>query len=800
MANAFDRCITAAIQAKRITQARADELRDELDRFVQAGLTPDETKRASLAYDALNTLEFDILRRKANALRQARADRWNVAESTSHAVSPSHGVDAKLVPDRTGYAGYGNVETQGRVLAKRWQGRVSDAIAAMRAKGLFGHKQDFVLAEMTGLELRGKDTGNATAKAFAKSLGDVFEEIRLAFNRAGGSIRSRGDWGFPQVHDAAAVARAGLDKWRTAIRPLLDPAKMLRPDGTPMQAADLDDVLEHAFKSITGTTVARRSAAVGNLHTAHRVLVFKDADSWLSYNRQYGEADILGGWVRHIDGMAQEIGAMQILGPDPEAGVLALQQALADHLSVAQPKPLQAWLRSKGWNTPNGEAAVRRVEALWHTVRGGSVMPSTVVQMSQAVRQLNIWKLGSATISSISDEATMMSTARWNGIRPVRVMREELAQMTREDHRIFALRAGIGWDSWTRAGVASNRFGEEAVGRGYVATIGEGIMRASGLNYMTDARRAAFGMEFLGALGDASTSVWGDLGDGLRRALQRYGIDQAEWDIMRSAGVVDFDGARYLHPEQLLAAGVPTRNVDALVRMVLTETDYAVPTPGAYERFLVSGGHRNGTGTAEVFKHLFQFKTFPITMMSKHLTRGLYQQGLGDKAAYLARLGITLTGAGAVVLQARSLLQGRDPEDMDDLTFWGRAFVQGGGAGLIGDFLATGITGANRFGNSFVSSMLGPSAGLAEDLARVTFPTLQGDMSAKSFVDVATRHLMPGSSLWYARLMMERTVKDQINIVADPAAARRSFRSREKFYAERGSDYWWEQGQLLPGE
>lgn len=814
MATAFDKCITQALAAKALSQKRADELREQIERQINAGVSPTEAGQAARGLDALDSLEADALRRKANAIRQVRSDAWNTAEAAAHPMGPVFGAASKIVRDVTGMARWGNAESKAHFWQRHFQGRVTDAISQLRAKGIIGQTQDHALAESVALELRGKDTGSASAKALAKTFTETFEEARQLFNQAGGMIRSRADWGTPQWHDTGTVLRMGLDKWRTFIQPLLDPAKMVRPDGTPMTAADLPDVLEAAFRDITGTTVAKRGkGAAANRHMDHRVLVFKDADSWLAYNRKAGNSDIFGGFISHLDGMAKEIGHMQVLGPNPEAGVAAMQEMVAKQLGLRKLGPVKDWLASKGWNVNSPEAKVRRIQGMWETVRGNSVHPGSVVQMMQAVASLNVsTKLGGAAVSSMADEATIKTTAAWNGLSYVRVMREQLAQMTSEEHRLFAIRAGIGWDSWVRHGIATNRFADEAVGKGFAANAAEATMRASGLNVVTDARRGAFGMEFLGALGELSGKSLDEIrvdNPKTARALEAYGFDAADWEALRAHGTVDFDGARYVHPatfmDRIAAVNgkLPLLQVqrvaDNLMRMVRTETDFAVPTPGALERYISTVGTQAGTFRGQLTRQVFQFKTFPITMATTHLARAFYQPTAGKKAAYVIPFFIATTGAGAVIMQARALMNGRTPLDMTRPEFWGAAAAQGGGASIAGDFAYQGLGGGNRFGGSPIDTLLGPTYGMAKDLTGLAFSSVQGDLSSKSLVEFGTRNLIPGSSLWYTRLIFERGVKDQLMLLGDEAAARRSFASRERFYRDQGSSFYWPQGELTPG-
>ena len=58
-----------------------------------------------------------------------------------------------------------------------------------------------------------------------------------------------------------------------------------------------------------------------------------------------------------------------------------------------------------------------------------------------------------------------------------------------------------------------------------------------------------------------------------------------------------------------------------------------------------------------------------------------------NRVAVLAAINVTLMMIGALVMQNKALVQGKDPYDMTEGKFWMRAMAQGGGAGYVGDLL-----------------------------------------------------------------------------------------------------------------
>src|SRR3546814_20469056 len=65
--------------------------------------------------------------------------------------------------------------------------------------------------------------------------------------------------------------------------------------------------------------------------------------------------------------------------------------------------------------------------------------------------------------------------------------------------------------------------------------IADDVLRVSGLNKLTEAGQRAFGLDFLGPLGDHREEAFGELKPHLREAFGRYGIAAGDWDTINAA-------------------------------------------------------------------------------------------------------------------------------------------------------------------------------------------------------------------------------------------------------------------------
>jgi hypothetical protein len=237
-----------------------------------------------------------------------------------------------------------------------------------------------------------------------------------------------------------------------------------------------------------------------------------------------------------------------------------------------------------------------------------------------------------------------------------------------------------------------------------------------------------------------------------------------------------------------------------LHEMILSEPDFATPSPDALVRAIATGGRHRGSITGEFARSLALYKQFPITMVSTHLARGALTLDGFERGKYLVELLIGLSVMGAIAVQARNIIKGKDPQDMSDPKFWGQAFISGGGAGIFGDFLFSDV---NRFGGGWVETFAGPVPSLIDDATRLTLGNLHQFIKGKETkfaaeaVKFAERYT-PGSNVWYSRLALERLLWNRVQELADPDAHSSFRRIMQKARRDFGTEYWWRPSDIAP--
>ena len=791
-------CIEQAVAAGRVSRQEAQETAAQIDAHEKAlilrGEVSPEAARTQAEQAVIDARRAATVQQKRQAVLQAIAVQRAVNNIMNNPKGPKTGSISLLVKELGGGAGYSNVENRATAILGDLHRHFAKAMEQYRTKVLGLTQEDM---RNVVRELFGTNTSDSKAKTAAKLWGETAEIARTRFNRAGGDIPKREDWGMPQFHDATRVGQVPREQWIEEITPLLDRSRIIDSHGTPLSDGEFQLMLDAMYDTIrtNGLSDIMPGRAGGkklaNRRQDHRVLVFKDADSWLKYHDKFGHQDIYTTLTDHLSGMANDIAKMEILGPNPEATVRYLRDLI----------------RKKGESTEMFDNIWSVVSGKVNAVDTSNRFNVVLADSANAMRHyLVAAKLGGAFLSAISDLNFLRQTSKYNGMSATRVFSRmmKLFNPLNADDRLLAVLMGLTADSWVTRALAANRF-TEVTGAGFSARVADFTMRVTLLSPWTDAGRKAFGMEFMAFVGKHTSKSFDELPDLLKRTFKNYGITQNEWGILRATKTISHDGVDFFSVENLSRrADLSPKEKNTLSakiqEMILTETDYAVPVPDSRTRVFTTAGAKRGTIVGELARNIGLFKSFPITVVANHVYRGALEEGVKNKAAYLASLAIGTTLLGAIAIQAKELSRGKDPRSMTSPKFWTAAFIQGGGAGIFGDFL---YSDANRFGRGPVRTVLGPTFDLAEDVTKLTLGNVQQAISGKDTnlggeAVQFMRSYLPGTNIWYTRLAFEREVMDQLQRLVDPNARARFNRIIKRRKKEYGQLYWWRPGKALP--
>jgi hypothetical protein len=748
--------------------------------------------------NVLKALENEVLLKKRRMLLQVKAQQDVIASlgsfdggkgggPGSKAGGPIDPRGAVALLDRDGRATYSNVEGRRKAIRGRAHAMI-DGVLADHSRNVIGVIRNPAQLGDIVRELFGQDSGSLAAKELAGAWSAAAEMLRQRFNAAGGDIGKIERWGLPQAHDSIKVRRAGFEAWRDMVAPLLDRQKMIdRDTGAPFTDRDLEAALRDTWESIRSEGWSKREAGspgkgiMANRHGDARFLIFKDADSWSAYQAAFGAGTAFDAMMGHIDMMSRETAMMEILGPNPSATVGWVKDWLEKTAATDAAPGSKAIDRA--------HAGAKQMDRLWNELTGASNRPEnrTLALTFSSIRSLQTAaKLGSATLSAVTDMAFQTSTRHYNGLPAASMIRDYVKLLrpgAKEDQKL-AVRLGLIAEEWGQLAAAQGRYLTEELTGDVARRLAEGVLRLSGLSRWTQAGRWAFGMEFLGHITDESVKAFDKLEPAFRGALARHGIDAAAWDKIRATPLEMDRGVPWIKPANVEDQALG----DRLLEMILQETDFAVPTPDLRTRALINSVAPKGTIAGETVRSALLFKSFGISMMIQQ-SRRLMEQSAGNAARYAAGLVIGTTLMGGLAMQLKAIATGKDPRPMDDPAFWGAASLQGGGFGIFGDFLAST---QNRFGGGFAQTLAGPIAQDVEALADIATSKRPAWSAAR-----LARQSLPGGSLWYGKLAFDRLVTDQIQAELDPNY-RRSWRRMEKYAREQGTEYFWAPGETAP--
>lgn len=716
------------------------------------------------------------------------------------------------------------------------QARMEAAIWEFRRTLLTGRTRSMARLENVLREARGEATNDPAARALAEVWMETSNWLRERFNAAGGAIGELANWGLPQVHDRAALLARGMEQWIADITPRLDFEQMRHHlTGEPLTAADLRASLEYIWRNVTTDGWAEREATaqrrglgtVANQRADHRFLVFRSADDWLAYNRDYGGgADIFAAMMAHVKGMAEDIAAMEVLGPNPQATLTYLQNfvsrqaalRVAGDANAVFPTvatvtgrdlgPGGSWITAKNAED-YARDRIRLATDMWDLYRGaaGGVINQRIADVFGAARNLNVAsKLGSAAISAVTDQGFQHMARQFAGL-PMLGQWRDMFSAFRQGSKRDAVAAGLILDTALHVLHAEARWAGGMQGPGWSQVLADRTIAWSGLAAWTQAGKHAFGLATMAELRARADDDFAALHPNLQRTFERYGMGAAEWDEIRAVQGHE----HFIRPAdvyaQLHAAGRGNLRIgERYLEMILQETEYATPEGTLQTKARAYGGLARGTLRDEAIRSMGQFKMFGLSVVSLQAQRiagQMIEDGVWRGAGYAAALLITSTLYGAAAMQMKNIVAGKDPRPMDGehgWRFWGGAILQGGGLGIYGDFLASETS---RTGGGFARTVMGPTGDLAASVLSMTSGNvaefIRGEKTnvgreAVRFLGSNT----PGGSLWYLRAAYEHQVLDRLQRSVDPEAYSAFRRKLEKTTRETGAGFWWRPGEAAP--
>jgi hypothetical protein len=361
---------------------------------------------------------------------------------------------------------------------------------------VFGRGRDyetFVNAIMIGL---GKKIDDPSAVSLAQAIRLTNDTLHGMYEAAGGVLGKIDNYMVKQVHSKVPIVKAGFDKWKQDLLPLLDMNKMLdESTGLPFEPAKLEGVLRDIYDDIETNGRASLQKAMdagedvgfgmGDINTRRdksRFLHFKTPDSFREYNNLYGVGDtglpLL--FINHMESMARDIAVMEKLSSRPNDFM-----RYADRKMSLDPKtgPLQKRAAQAEYRVLTSQFQVGSVDSWWWPALTGTL------------NVLRSAMLANGFLATLSDPAILSKTMKMNGLTATRALKfyaKNLAPRGKELTEL-AERTGFVNDMVQGAAIGDTRFTGESMGNGLPRVLANVMNTINGQQRATvSVQRAAF--------------------------------------------------------------------------------------------------------------------------------------------------------------------------------------------------------------------------------------------------------------------------------------------------------------------
>ncbi|MDC4304491.1 hypothetical protein NQ910_06380 [Acinetobacter baumannii] len=473
----------------------------------------------------------------------------NIA-ALDHGKLSSMEVIDRMVAAHGDMSGIQSIDSKARGIASIYRGELVDFYTNI--KGGLGIFTDQELVQKIVRERFGENTGDALAKKISDKMGDVFETMRDRFNRNGGDIGKLDNWGLPQTHNLEKIAKAGKEAWVNKAESLIDTRQYVHENGDYYSQQEIRSLLEYTYDTLSSDgankiEVGRQATGGGtskitNRHGESRVLHFKDAESWLEYQSEFGGMQFVDLVEAHINGLSKDIAMVENLGSNPKTALKILMDAAAK----------KDW--EKGIEENQTKSSRKRAQVMFDEFSGGNSPQSQVLaNLGLAYRSMNVASmLGGTTIASLADQATIAKNASVHNLSYRKAfggLIEQLNPANKAD-RELAHSLGLATEEmlgsiarWSDDGLTSTYGKSEKLAR-ISSGVATQVMRVSFLNALTSASKVGFTKLLMEKYGRLSRSkAWNDLDVQDRELLTNTGLDERAWQVFQLAEpVVDRKG------------------------------------------------------------------------------------------------------------------------------------------------------------------------------------------------------------------------------------------------------------------
>jgi hypothetical protein len=659
-------------------------------------------------------------------------------------------------------------------------------------------------------EMIGEPTGIKGAKDIARILKESQNSWRLRLNDLGANIGELDDWITRTTHNTEKMANASkgsrlLDDNRAAwVEYIQTKLNLKRTFADVNDPVEINKILSSIYDSLMtgdhmkygGTNSIYGTKNVTNRLNSSRVLHFKDLQARQEYNIKFGEPSLQTSVFNVLTSSAKNIVIMQELGTNPQDTFNKILALLKKKYKSSDYEIV------RDLNFENFRGAFAEIDGSAN-IAGSQIL----AKIGEVVRSTgDMARLGGTVITSFADLGPYMTSTNFQGRGLLTGLFEAINGLIGGNSKV-AMEA---LEVISNSVVVSNRgnvYADGADGTGAINNLRNKFFKWNGLNGWVASLKSSMALGVSKFYGSLSETKFLDLEKRERNFLTLYGIDEGKWNMLRSIKTLAVDNKRYLTAEsvddisdnvintyvgrKLSAREIRNFKKDLQLtwKNVLNDQGtHGTPEPDTQIRSITRMGTVRGTAMGEVNRFVMQYKNFAVSLYKKILRREMDSYGPDESrligATMLASTLMLGTIFGYIVLSVKDMLSGRSPRDPKKLAVVMQSFVQGGGAGIYGDFLMSEIQ--NQYGNGVFETALGPTASDIKKFIDVVKNMNEPKKAGKKFLQLAEGHT-PFINLYYTKAAYDYLIGYQIKEYLDPGFFNRMKKRNEE---NRGQTYY----------
>ena len=684
-----------------------------------------------------------------------------------------------------------SIGTLGKGLKLDREGRI---LAGMRLtdKELRQLFEDQAFVRDFSKELFPWSTKSKSGNKLAHKLATLVHKERMAqvleSRSYGVPILWRDDYLATTYHNHIQMKTKGKPYWTNRMMGYLDHEKTFGPGVTNKQ-----QFLEKKFDHITkfademDFSTARQNKPLADVMSEHRELHFKDADSWLEYQREFGYQDPIRAIFQGMDVMDSKIALLRFLGSDPEK---LFRKLLQEGIDGKKLNPLQKNQLISAYKTISGESFI--------------VGNPTMAQLTDTVMSVQAMsKLGKATITSFNDIPNSALVLNTHGMgfyesykRLFKSAQEMLSGMAPEEKTFVLKYLGSGFDGVI--GAAAQRMMMLDTVPGKIHKMVSSYFNIIGLNQWTDFWRTAYSRVLSQYMADNINIGYKNLNPRFKKLLDAYDITPDLWGEMQKVGsyslreiLTDHPGGSvnaiknadhrwvtsdWIRSKRKRAGDKIDRLADRIATMYSYEARTAVPEPGALERATFMRTFQRGTIMGSFAQLFTQFRTTQMVTAMRIYPR-IAQMGLPSVLHLTPMLLV-----GYASLAVKDLLAGKQPSNPYDPEVLLESFATSGLSVYYGDIILGSLYDHHRDVDEVIG---GPTYTTLKDTWEVIDLMWNDQEAGPQMWNLVRRNLLP-MNVFYAELGLNYALNWQIQDYLNPGYAERL----EDFARFQGNPYF----------